>query len=403
VYEARDPAGARVAVKVLQRPSPSGRARMRSLREARVANAVGHPNAVRVLETGETPGGQPFLVMELLDGRTVRAMCEAARGALAPSLVLEVAGGILEVLVEAHAAGIVHRDIKPENVLVTAGGSVKVLDFGAAAFLDTALAEMGITDSDVATGTPAFMAPEQARGRPSEVDARADLWAVGATMFYCLTGRHVHEAASNAHEALIFAATTRAPALTRFRPDLAGPVASVVDRALAFEPSRRFLSAAVMREAVLAAAEPWLGVEPSDRPVPAPWTAETTDVHPNPWPRRRWRNAMGWAALGAGIACTVMAGRHATSPQTATPANPVDEVPSTPAPPPPTPAASFSVPEVKAPARSAVPVSRSRTPAIIPPHSPARVPLHPIAPSPQREVTELDASASIDQLLDRRK
>jgi serine/threonine-protein kinase len=254
VYEARQPDGSRVAVKVLnpalaRRP----RARARFLREGRVATAVGHPNAVRVLDSHDVDG-RLFLVMELLSGETLRQRCDAAGGRLAAGEVLRVAARILEVLAAAHAKSIFHRDIKPENVFVTLDGTVKVLDFGIAAVRDEALEEDPITQSGASLGTPAFMAPEQARGRHAQVDARTDLWAVGATMFVCLTGRHVHSDAGTANEALILSATKAPPPLATFCPDIPAAVAQIVDRALALDPAQRWQSADEMREAIARAA-----------------------------------------------------------------------------------------------------------------------------------------------------
>jgi eukaryotic-like serine/threonine-protein kinase len=254
VYEAREPDGSRVAVKILnpalaRRP----RARARFLREGRVATAVGHPNAVRVLDS-RAADGRLFLVMELLAGETLRQRCDASGGRLPAGEVLRVAARVLEVLAAAHAKSIFHRDIKPENVFVTLDGTVKVLDFGIAAVRDEALEEDPITQSGASLGTPAFMAPEQARGRHSQVDARTDLWAVGATMFVCLSGRHVHSDAGTANEALILSATRPPPPLATFCPDIPAAVAQIVDRALALDPAQRWGSADAMREAIAHAA-----------------------------------------------------------------------------------------------------------------------------------------------------
>jgi serine/threonine-protein kinase len=254
VYEARQPDGSRVAVKILnpalaRRP----RARARFLREGRVATAVGHPNAVRVLDS-HAADGRLFLVMELLSGETLRQRCDAAGGRLSAGEVLRVAARVLEVLAAAHAKSIFHRDIKPENVFVTLDGTVKVLDFGIAAVRDEALEEDPITQSGASLGTPAFMAPEQARGRHALVDARTDLWAVGATMFVCLTGRHVHSDAGTANEALILSATKAPPPLATFCPDIPAAVAQIVDRALALDPAQRWQSADEMRAAIARAA-----------------------------------------------------------------------------------------------------------------------------------------------------
>jgi serine/threonine protein kinase len=273
VYEAEHRNGARVAIKVLDATlARNARARERFLREGRVANSVDHPNAVRVLDEHEV-AGTFFLVLDLLDGETLRDACKAAGGRLDVTEALRVANAVLEVLVAAHAKGIIHRDIKPQNVFLTTQGAVKVLDFGVAAVRDAASADSAITQSGMALGTPAFMAPEQARGQLAELDARTDVWAVGATLFWCLTGRHVHQDASTLNEALIFAATQPAQPVSKFRPDLPREVAVVVDRALAFNPADRFPSASAMRRAILEATAPPAGLRALE--TPGSWTAET--------------------------------------------------------------------------------------------------------------------------------
>ncbi len=272
VYEARHRNGARVAIKVLNAALASKpRARERFLREGRLANSVGHPNAVRVLDDHVTSEGMVFSVMELLEGQTLRQRCVASGGRLDVVEALTIAVRVLEVLEAAHERGIIHRDIKPENIFLTEAAEVKVLDFGVAAVRDEALQDADITQSGTALGTPAFMAPEQARGRQSEVDARTDVWAVGATLFVCLAGRHVHEEASTVNEALIFAATQRAPLVSKFRPELGTETARVVDRALALNQSDRWPSARAMRvaiEAVIAQAgatgEAQWNIDPED-------------------------------------------------------------------------------------------------------------------------------------------
>jgi serine/threonine protein kinase len=254
VYEAEDVTGARVAIKVLhERLERNRRARERFLREGRLASRLAPADTARILDSTETPDGRPALVMEQLIGQTLRKRCEASGGRLDADDALRIAERVAEILVLAHAGGIIHRDIKPENVFVTLDQQVKVLDFGVAALRDEVAQAASITQSGATLGTPAFMAPEQARGRRNQVDARADIWALGATLFYCLTGRHVHEEASSANESLIFSATQRAPPLARFRPDLADTIGPVVDQALAFDPRDRWASANQMRDAIRAA------------------------------------------------------------------------------------------------------------------------------------------------------
>ncbi|MCA9631121.1 MAG: serine/threonine protein kinase, partial [Myxococcales bacterium] len=167
--------------------------RQRFLREGYVANTVDHPGAVRVDDDDVTEDGAAFLVMELLEGETLESRAERKGGRLPVSEVLPVADQLLDVLIAAHAKGIVHRDLKPENLFLTRAGVLKVLDFGIARLRENN-EKSTATQTGSTMGTPAFMAPEQARGRWEDVDARTDLWAVGAILFNLLSGRLVFEA-----------------------------------------------------------------------------------------------------------------------------------------------------------------------------------------------------------------
>jgi serine/threonine-protein kinase len=200
-----------------------------------------------VLDDGVADDGSIFLVMDLLEGETLKARL-ARSGPLDVDLVLRFADDVLAVLAAAHARGIVHRDIKPENLFVTADGTVHVLDFGLARVRELS-SEAGATESGQTMGTPAFMPPEQARGQSSKIDARADVWALGATMFTLLTGTSVREATTGREE-LFLAMTSPARSIATVLPSLPPRVASLVDRALAFEPAARFPDATSMRQAI---------------------------------------------------------------------------------------------------------------------------------------------------------
>src|SRR6188768_853652 len=170
---------ARLAVKVLHADSVlKGHVRARFVREGKVANSVNHPGAVQMLDDGVAEDGSPYLVMEHLNGVSVE---ELRSSALPLSTALNITYQVLDVLRAAHENGIIHRDIKPANLFVLRTGRVKVLDFGISRLHDGAEPFDSQSTGSV-MGTPYFMAPEQARGGASEIDARTDLFAVGATL-----------------------------------------------------------------------------------------------------------------------------------------------------------------------------------------------------------------------------
>ena len=146
----------------------------------------------------------------------------------------------------AHARGIVHRDLKPENLFLTSSGSLKVLDFGIARLREWSTASLATRDGET-MGTPAFMSPEQARGLTDEVDARSDLYSLGATMFTLLSGRCLHEGRTP-NEAILSAMTVPAKPISSVVPGIAYSVANVIDVALAFDKAKRWPSAERMQE-----------------------------------------------------------------------------------------------------------------------------------------------------------
>jgi serine/threonine protein kinase len=258
VYAATHRNTKRFAVKVLHPElSLNEDQRLRFVREGYLANSVGHPGAVAMLDE-DSSGGETFLVMELLDGEAIDELCTRLGGRLPPRVALAVADALLDVLACAHARSIVHRDIKPANVFLTSAGELKVLDFGVARIRDAS--GRGNTQSGLTMGTPAFMAPEQALARPDEIDGRTDVWSVGATLYSLLSGCQVHQASSG-QEAMIWTATRQAPSLYSVAPELPALVVELVDKALAFARDDRWESAAAMREAVRSAFET-IGGEP---------------------------------------------------------------------------------------------------------------------------------------------
>lgn len=252
VYAAMHRNGDRVAIKILHSEfSKNELVCTRFLREGYAANRVGHPGAVRVIDDDHDDFGCPYLVMELLHGDTLDAHWERAPNRrLDARDVLLHAERLLDVLAAAHDHGVVHRDIKPDNIFLTTTGELKVMDFGIARLLEST---SGTKTGDV-LGTPAFMAPEQAAGRTKDVDARADVWSVGAVLFALLSGRHVHQG-KTPHEQLIYAATQPACSLGHVTAGLHPGIVEIVDVALRFEREARWPSARLMQQSVRVVAQ----------------------------------------------------------------------------------------------------------------------------------------------------
>ena len=248
VYAATHRNKKRVAIKMLHAELSLDEAiRKRFRREGYIANSVGQRGAVAVDYDDVSDEGLAFLVMELLDGETIEQRWLRKGRVLSPHEALSLVDQLLETLAFAHAAGIVHRDLKPEYMFLTRDGIVKVLDFGIARVRELSTPQTTLAGS--AIGTPAFMSPEQARGRWQDVDGRSDLWAVGATLYTLLTGKFVHSGESP-HETLALAATRPARSLAERRPDLHPNLIHLVDKALSYDKSARFPDAASMQHAL---------------------------------------------------------------------------------------------------------------------------------------------------------
>lgn len=278
VYSATHRNGKRVAVKMLHPEfSADEEARTRFLREGYAANTIGHPGCVSVTDDDVAEDGSVFVVMELLEGETLDARALRLGGRLPPAEVVHWTIQLLDVLVAAHDKGVIHRDIKPENVFATQEGRIKVLDFGIARTNNANQAKLTVTGAVM--GTPAFMPPEQALAKWDLVDARSDLWSVGATMFFLLTGRLVHE--EEVVTALLIAIATKpVPSIKSLLPSIPPALAAIVDRALTIDRTKRFPDARAMQEALRAAAS--TSPELSMSSVVVPTTADmraTTSEH----------------------------------------------------------------------------------------------------------------------------
>ena len=243
VYRAHDASGLQVAVKILH-PELASRSdvRPRFEREAELGTTLVHSTIARVLDYDMAHPKGAYLAMELLTGETLGERIDQGR-APEVSELLAIVEQVLGGLEVAHAQNVVHRDLKPDNIFLTSAGQVKLLDFGIARRI--ASQSDDLTKVGVALGTVAYMAPEQARGERSEIDARTDIYSLGAILFRLLAGRSVHQASTPAAH-LAHVATRAAPALLSVAPGVAPGLAAVVDVALAFSKDARYPNAATM-------------------------------------------------------------------------------------------------------------------------------------------------------------
>ncbi|MGH7272638.1 MAG: serine/threonine-protein kinase, partial [Polyangiaceae bacterium] len=238
VYLARDEvSGQAVALKVIAVPGVSAGEEARFLREGRVLAGLRHPSIVRVVAFGQLDDGQPFIAMEWLEGEDLAKREQRAPLGLVPCLL--VAADVADALAAAHEEGVVHRDVKPSNIFLcgsaqgaSGGFQVKLVDFGVAAAQDAKLTRTGAI-----IGTPAYMAPEQARGDGS-ADARADLYALGATLFEMITGRPPHVGPTPI-AILAKLVTTPAPRLANVFVNAPARLDDLMARLLATVPSDR--------------------------------------------------------------------------------------------------------------------------------------------------------------------
>ncbi len=262
VYRATHRNQAELAIKMLHVDlSTRDSLRKRFLREGYAANSVKHPGVVTIVDDDVSEDGSAFLVMELLRGAPVDALAIRSGGHLPVPIACAILDQVLDVLASAHEKGIVHRDIKPQNLFLQTDGTVKVLDFGIARVRDAMSGDTHATGTGVLLGTPAYMAPEQARGATNEIDARTDLWAAAATFFAIVSGQTVH-AGDNPAQLLIAAATSFARSVATVA-NVAPPVARVIDRALSFRASDRYANAADMRKDLREATQGAFGAPPS--------------------------------------------------------------------------------------------------------------------------------------------
>ena len=299
VYAAVHPvSGSRVAIKLISERFAQDKDLLdRFFAEARAVNLIAHENIVNIVDLVELPDGRPFIVMELITGRTLRQLAQER-----PPM-----GGIVHVMIEvlaglaaAHAIGIVHRDLKPDNILVTASGHAKLLDFGIAKLSQPLPNAPSLrTRTGIVLGTPEYMAPEMVVG--AAVDGRADLYAIGLILYELLAGRRPFAGGTDFD---VMRAHVEAPVIPPrdWRPEIPEALERVVLRALAKRPDDRYESAAAMAKALRRVAldfqgdeqwKPMLGdwLPPAaltqSMVAPATVRAKRRSQEPPPKPKRR--------------------------------------------------------------------------------------------------------------------
>src|SRR3954471_3758091 len=294
--------GRDVAIKVLRADlarDPTFQSRFR--REAQSAASLNHPAIVAVYDTGEDMQDgvvSPYIVMEYVEGRTLRQVIEA-EGRLLPQRALEITGQICTALDQAHRAGIVHRDVKPGNVMLTPSGEAKVMDFGIARALTSTAATM--TQTAAIIGTAHYLSPEQARGE--HVDARSDVYSTGCMLYELLTGAPPF--AGDTAVAVAYQHVREDPMPpSRLESDVTSPLDAIVLKAMAKNPANRYQTAADMRADIERAL--------AGRPVEAtPVLAESAAVLTAPPATtvllRQQQPRAGRAAAYAGLAIATIA------------------------------------------------------------------------------------------------
>jgi tetratricopeptide (TPR) repeat protein len=284
-----DKLGRKVAIKMLSdRWAGDFQARQRLINEARAAAALDHPNICSIYEVGEEDG-RVFIVMQYIDGPSLAE--KIWKKALPPGEVVDIGIQTAQALAEAHAAGIIHRDIKPQNIVITPRGQLKVLDFGLAKIAQQnvdgpdAPTWQRLTEAGNMVGTPGFMSPEQLRGQ--EIDARTDIFSLGATLYECATGVSAFERGTPV-ETSLRVVTETPPAPSELNPAVPPGLDRIIARAMAKDPGGRYESADSLQSDLVKLRQEIQGPESVSRSV------STTAVTPN-----ALRHSFGFKALMA--------------------------------------------------------------------------------------------------------
>jgi len=350
----------------------------RFVREARAVAQLRSEHVIRVFDVGTVEGGAPYLVMELLDGRDAGKLLARA-GRLAAPYACELLLQACDALAEAHALGIVHRDIKPTNLFVTRRPDgrehVKLLDFGISK-TPTLDGERSLTQTHAVLGTPVYMSPEQMRSA-RDVDARTDIWALGAVLYELVEGRLPFDAASFA-ELVLLVASAPLPAMT-CRSELA----RVIERCLAKHPDDRYQDVAELAADLAALVA---------TPIASARAARIQDVL-GPTIRgtslQRTKRRRLLAALGAGVALAALATVLALGRRDDTPAPPLQQLP----PPPPPVIASPPPPPPPPPAPAPIAAEPKAEPAPPPAVRPKKLTIK--KPDPVPEVPKCDPYSNV--------
>jgi len=285
VYRARDTQiGRVVALKVIltanASPQDIERYKQRFRREAQAAGRLSHPGIVTIHDIAEDEAGQPYLVMEYIEGRPLNLLL-GPTAQVPLDRLLDIGIQVAEALDYAHKSGIVHRDIKPPNILVTSEGRAKIADFGIARMEGTELTQEGTS-----VGTPSYMSPEQFRG--GEIDGRSDIFSLGAVLYWMVTGEKpfAGETVTRISFQVAFEAPTP-PSVAR--PGLPQGLDEVLSRCMAKAPAGRYASAAELA-ADLAAIR-------AGKPLPARLAPPADRTGPYPLPQRELERGAG-ASVG---------------------------------------------------------------------------------------------------------
>ncbi len=259
VYEGLNlPIKRRVAIKVLNADvAASAEMKRRFEREAQVAAKIGSPHICDVLDLGDLPGGESYLVMEFLEGEGMDTRIDRSPdGRVSPQELTILTYQMLEGLAAMHEAGIIHRDVKPANAFIARSSSaanarevVKLLDFGISKFQNDEAAKH-VTQTGALLGTPVYMSPEQARGERN-VDHRSDIYSVGVILYRALTGRLPFEG-DNIQQLLFKIALEPAPPLAELCSEVDAVLRGIVNKAMAKAPDDRFATAREMQQALVA-------------------------------------------------------------------------------------------------------------------------------------------------------